>query len=72
MQTLTFTQDPIAALAEALTRAGIPCPAPVIADDVLHRYRTKGDLSPNCWYVLYADGIPAGAFGCPVSVTDLK
>ena len=62
----------IANFKEAMARAGIPCSDPINADGVLHRYRTEGDHSPNCWYVLYADGIPAGAFGCPVGVTDLK
>ncbi len=62
----------IADFKEAMARAGIPCSDRINADGVLHRYRTEGDHSPNCWYVLYADGIPAGAFGCPVSVTDLK
>ena len=62
----------IANFKKAMARAGIPCPDSILADGVLHRYQTKGDHSPNCWYVLYADGIPAGAFGCPVGVTVLK
>ncbi len=64
MRAITFTQDSIAALAQALASAGIPCSDPIVADGGLHRYRMDGDDSPNCWYVLYADGIPAGAFGC--------
>ncbi len=51
----------IANFKEAMARAGIQCPDPIVADGMLHRYRTKGDPSPNCWYVLYADGIPVGA-----------
>ncbi len=62
----------IAIFKEAMARARIPRPDSILADGMLHRYRTKGELSRNCWYVLYADGIPAGAFGCPVGVTDLK
>ncbi len=54
----------IANFKEAMARAGIPCPDSIVADGMLHRSRTEGDLSPNYWYVLYADGIPAGAFGC--------
>lgn len=37
----------------------------IIADGALHRFHVEGDKrgSRNGWYVLYADGIPAGAFG---------
>lgn len=37
----------------------------VTADGRLHRYRVEGDKagSRNGWYVLHADGVPAGMFG---------
>ncbi len=36
-----------------------------IADGKIHRFFVEGDKSGsrNGWYVLYGDGIPAGAFG---------
>ena len=49
---------------EALAHAGIPCSEPIIADGKLHRYKTDGDHSENCWYVLHDDSLSAGAFGC--------
>ncbi len=57
-------QDSTTAFADALARAGIPCPGPIVADGNLHRYRTDSDRKQNCWYVLYGDGLPAGAYGC--------
>ncbi len=57
-------QDSTAAFADMLVSACIPCGDPIVADGNLHRYRTDGDHAKNCWYVLYPDGLPAGAFGC--------
>lgn len=38
----------------------------IIADGQIHRFYQGGDKSgsKNGWYVLYIDGIPAGAYGC--------
>jgi len=38
----------------------------IIADGKLHRFNINGDTksSKNGWYVLYADNVPSGAYGC--------
>ena len=40
-------------------------PPEIIADGVRHRFDADGDKkgSKSAWYILYGDGIPAGAFG---------
>lgn len=49
---------------EAIVAAGLPPPDRIIADGKLHRYSTNGQRSDDAgWYVLHADGPPAGAFG---------
>lgn len=42
-----------------------PLPVTPIGDGRLHRFHIPGDRmgSRNGWYVLYADGVPSGAFG---------
>jgi len=52
-------QDPIVAFREALSRAGLGDPGEIIADGTLQRFGEKG----SCWYVMHADGVPAGAAG---------
>lgn len=49
----------------ALRAAGLDTDEALIADGELHRYRVEGDKkgSKNGFYVLHADGIPAGEFG---------
>ncbi|MBF0588672.1 MAG: toprim domain-containing protein [Magnetococcales bacterium] len=58
-------QDPIAAFADVLRQAGLQLSAPPISDHAIHRAYVQGDKkgSRNGWYVLYDDGIPAGAYG---------
>jgi putative DNA primase/helicase len=48
-----------------LERAGLRTDDPIIADGKLPRFHVTGDKpgTRNGWYVLHADGIPAGAFG---------
>jgi putative DNA primase/helicase len=47
-----------------IQRAGLTPPDEVIADGKLHRFPTNGRRGDDSgWYVLHADGIPAGAFG---------
>lgn len=49
----------------AIAAAGLTPPETIEADGRLHRFASngkRGDLAG--WYVLHADGIPAGAFGC--------
>lgn len=53
------------AFADAIRAAGLPVPDEIVADGELHRFKTGGrGPSRNGWYVLHADGIPAGRFGC--------
>ena len=44
---------------------GVPSIDEIVADGRLHRYRVEGDKAGkrNGWYVLHADGVPAGMFG---------
>lgn len=50
----------------AMRAAGLDFEQHLQADGRLHRFRVQGDKpgSKNGWYVLHADGVPAGAFGC--------
>lgn len=53
------------AFADAIRNAGLPVPDEIVADGALHRFKTGGrGPSKNGWYVLHADGVPAGRFGC--------
>lgn len=56
-----------AAFIAAMADAGITPSKPeqVIPDGQLHRYNVQGDKpgTPNGWYTLHTDGLPAGAFG---------
>ena len=51
---------------DAMSNAGIPTEAPIVADGQLHRIHVEGDRagSNNAWYVLHDGSYPAGAFGC--------
>lgn len=51
---------------EAMREAGIDPDCEIIADGKIHRFHVEGDRprTENGWYVLYADEIFAGAFGC--------
>jgi putative DNA primase/helicase len=42
----------------------LDCSGDIIPDGQLHRFKANGDRNPNSFYVLHADGIPAGSFGC--------
>lgn len=50
----------------AMSAFGLPTKDSIIADGKLYRFRVAGDKagSRNGWYILYGDGLPAGAFGC--------
>lgn len=54
--------EPLSAFADAIAGAGLPVPADLIADGVLHRFATNGK-DKSGWYVLHLDGIPTGVFG---------
>jgi putative DNA primase/helicase len=45
--------------------AGLSTDDPITPDGVLHRFCVEGDKrgARNGWYVLYANGVPAGEFG---------
>lgn len=50
---------------QAMEAAGILPPDTIHADGQLHRFSTTGKRSDSAgWYVLHADGLPAGVFGC--------
>ena len=63
---LTFPQDAAQNFNAALDKAGLATKDKIIPDGKLHRFTVKGDKAgkKNGWYVLYGDGLPAGAFGC--------
>lgn len=50
----------------AIRGAGLDFTAELVADGKLHRFDVEGDKrhSKNGWYVLHADGLPAGEYGC--------
>lgn len=57
--------DYILQFRQAIEAAGLPAPAEMQADGKLHRFSTNGKRGDDSgWYVLHADGIAAGAFGC--------
>src|SRR5215510_14440210 len=48
---------------DAIRSAGLIPPEPIKPDGKLHRFSSNGKHSDDAgWYVLYGDGIPAGAF----------
>jgi putative DNA primase/helicase len=50
---------------DAIVAAGLQPPAIVEADGQLRRFASDGRPGDDSgWYVLHADGVPAGAFGC--------
>lgn len=50
---------------DAIRAAGLNPPDVIEADGKLRRFPSNGKRSDDAgWYVLHADGIPAGAFGC--------
>jgi putative DNA primase/helicase len=60
-----MTTDPVSQFSEAIGRAQIAPPSKLVADGKLHRFATNGKHGDDSgWYVLFDDGIPAGAFGC--------
>jgi putative DNA primase/helicase len=51
---------------EAMAQEGIVCKEPLTADGKLHRFHVHGDKpgKRNGWYIVFRDGLTAGAFGC--------
>lgn len=49
---------------QAIESAGLTPPGTIIPDGNLHRFSSNGDSGDDAgWYVLFLDGVPAGAFG---------
>ena len=56
--------DHITQFRAAIRNAGLTPPELIEPDGKLHRFASNGKRSDDAgWYVLYDDGIPAGAFG---------
>ena len=48
----------------AIAACGLKPPSQITIDGRLHRFSTNGRASDDSgWYVVYANGLPAGAFG---------
>ena len=48
-----------------ISKAGLSLPNEIIDDGRIHRFSSNGKTTDNAgWYVLFTDGIAAGAFGC--------
>lgn len=62
----TASVDIIAEFRQAMADVGLVTTDPIYADGELNRVSIQGDPSNtrNGWYVLFADGLPAGEFGC--------
>jgi putative DNA primase/helicase len=55
----------------AISKSGLTPPDQIMADGKIHRFASNGKRSDDSgWYVVFFDGIPAGAYGC--WRTDLK
>ena len=50
-------------LADAMAKAGINPPNPILLDGKMHRFSTDKKADKSGWYIAYADGVPAGRFG---------
>lgn len=56
--------DALAQFRDAIKNAGLEPPEVIEPDSKLHRFSANGKRGDDAgWYVLHADGIPAGAFG---------
>lgn len=56
--------DAVSMFRDAIRAAGIEPPESIVSDGAIHRFSTSGRASDRAgWYVLYPDGIAAGAFG---------
>ncbi|SVC90091.1 uncharacterized protein METZ01_LOCUS342945, partial [marine metagenome] len=48
-----------------IIKSGLEPPREILADGQIHRFSSNGKTTDNAgWYVIFTDGIPAGAFGC--------
>jgi putative DNA primase/helicase len=54
-----------AQFADAIRAAGLPPPDTIHADGAIHRFATSGKAKDDAgWYILFADGVASGRFGC--------
>ncbi len=51
-------------LADAMAKYGINPPEQIQLDGKMHRFNTDRRKDKSGWYIAYADGVPAGRFGC--------
>jgi putative DNA primase/helicase len=50
---------------QAISNAGLTPPSDIFDDGKIHRFSTSGKARDDSgWYMLHADGLAAGAFGC--------
>lgn len=50
---------------QAMEKAGLTPPDEIIADGKLHRFASNGERGDDAgYYIMFSDGVPAGAFGC--------
>lgn len=55
----------LAAFADAIRAAGLTPPERITADGAIRRFGSSGRRGDDAgWYILHADGVPAGSFGC--------
>lgn len=58
-------QPPEVQLRDAIASANLTPPDDIIMDGQIHRFKTDARAKDKSgWYVVYADGVPAGRFGC--------
>jgi phage/plasmid primase-like uncharacterized protein len=56
---------PEQAFQKAIEAAGLIPPYEIIADGTIHRFSSNGGVDDDAgWYVLHANGVAAGVFGC--------
>ena len=55
-------------LRDAIEQGGLTPPKDIVLDGKMHRFNSgskgKSGHDKSGWYVAYADGVPAGRFGC--------
>ena len=56
-------EPPEVQLSDAMARAGINPPTPIMLDGKMHRFSTDKKNDKSGWYIAYGDGVPAGRFG---------
>lgn len=60
----TYEEPPEIQLATAMQKAGLIPPQAIVLDGKMHRFNADKRKDKSGWYIAYADGVPAGRFGC--------